>query len=71
MIDVAIGISWLPVKPDGSNRVPLNFSISYLQRHAVLEREREIAVSERESIRPPITEPSFAMRTKISPGDPS
>ena len=27
MIDVAIGISWLPVKPDGSNRVPLNFSI--------------------------------------------
>ena len=41
MIDVAIGISWLPVKPDGSKRVPLNFSIRSVERHAVLERERD------------------------------
>ena len=66
MIDVAIGISWLPVKPDGSKRVPLNFSIRTCSGTPCWSAS-EIAVAN-ESIRPAMTEPSFAMRTKISPG---
>ena len=70
MIDLAIGISGLPVKPEGSKRMWVNLSTRTSQRHAVLQRERdrrgEGVHRDRE-----IVEPSLAIVMKISPGWPS
>ena len=69
MIDVAIGTSGFPVKPDGSNRVPFSFSHRMASGTPCCSAS-EAAVAN-ESIRPAMTEPSLAMRMKISPALPS
>ena len=66
MMEVARGISGLPVKPAGSKRVRENLSTSSLSGTPCC-RASEMAVAKL-SIRPEMVEPSLAMRTKISPG---
>ncbi len=69
MIDLAMGMSGLPVKPDGSKRVWLNFSHSTRSGTPYCSAI-EMAVAKL-SIRPDTTEPSLAMVMKSSPGVPS
>ena len=69
MIDLAMGISGLPVKPEGSKRVWLNLSTRTLSGTPYCSA-REMAVAKL-SIRPETTEPSLAMVMKSSPGVPS
>jgi hypothetical protein len=69
VIDFAIGMSGLPVKPEGSNRVWLNLSESTLRGTPYWSAiEMDVA---KLSIRPETTEPSLAIVTKSSPGEPS
>ena len=69
MIDEARGISELPVQPEGSKRVRLNLSTSSFSGTPCCSAS-DTAVAN-ESISPEIVEPSLAIRTKISPGEPS
>ena len=69
MIDLAIGISGLPVNPDGSNRVWLNLSARTLSGTPYWSAiEMDVA---KLSMRPETTDPSLAIVTKSSPGLPS
>ncbi len=69
MMLLAMGISGLPVKPEGSKRVWLNFShISFMGTPCCSASETAVA---NESIRPETVEPSLAMRMNSSPGVPS
>ncbi len=69
MIDLAIGISGLPVKPLGSKRAWANLSTSALSGTPYCS-DMETTVA-KESIRPLTVEPSLAILRKISPGVPS
>ena len=69
MIDFAIGISWLPVNPDGSNRTWANLLTR--SRSGTPYWSATDTVVAKESISPETVEPSFAIFRKISPGWPS
>ena len=69
MTDLAIGISLLFVKPEGSNRVWLNLSTKALSGTPYC-KEIEVIVAI-VSMRPETVLPSFAIFRKISPGVPS
>jgi hypothetical protein len=66
MIDFAIGISWFPVNPLGSNRTCANlFTRSRSGTPYCSATETVVA---KESISPETVDPSFAILRKISPG---
>ncbi len=69
MIDLAIGISWLPVKPDGSNRTWANLLTRSLSGTPYWSATDTVVA--KLSIRPDTVEPSLAILRKISPGWPS
>ena len=68
MIELARGISGLPVKPEGSNLVRVNLSTSS-RSGTPCWNASEMAVPKL-SIKPEMVEPSLAIRMKISPGSP-
>ena len=61
-----MGISLLPVKPDGSKREWMNLSTS-VDSGTPYCKASEMAVAKL-SIRPEMDEPSLDIRMKISPG---
>ena len=69
MIDLAIGISWLPVNPLGSNRTWANLFTR--SRSGTPYWSATDTVVAKLSISPETVEPSFAIFRKISPGWPS